>query len=159
MCNKKVDLPVIIDDMTSNDLSAVMAIEQVSFPTPWTAGMFERELESPHSYRLCARVNIENGTTVAAYIIFWLVADEIHLHDLAVGKPYRGRGVALRLMEEMKDIAWRNKVRAMTLEVRESNIEAIKLYQKCGFVVKGIRKFYYPDTREDALIMWADVNA
>jgi ribosomal-protein-alanine N-acetyltransferase len=158
MYNEKVDLPVIIDGMTRNDLPAVLAIEQVSFPTPWTEGMFARELESPHSKHLCARIHNENESVIAGYIIFWLVADEIHLHDLAVGLPYRGQGVALRLMEEMKEIARRNKVRAMTLEVRESNIEAIKLYRKCGFVVKGIRRFYYPDTREDALIMWADIN-
>ncbi len=157
MCNEKVDLPVIIDEMTRNDLPVVLAIERASFPTPWTKGMFERELESPHSMRLCARIHTEHESAVAGYIIFWLVADEIHLHDLAVGLPYREQGVALRLIAEMKEIARRNKVRAMTLEVRESNTEAIKLYEKCGFVVKGIRRFYYPDTRENAIIMWADV--
>jgi [ribosomal protein S18]-alanine N-acetyltransferase len=158
MSDNKVPIPVIINAMKLDDLPAIMAIERVSFPTPWTEGMFERELESPHSHRLCARTNNEKGSVVAGYIIFWLVADEIHLHDLAVGLPYKGQGIALKLMEEMTEIARRNKVRAMTLEVRESNIEAIKLYQKCGFVVKGIRPLYYLDTREDGLIMWADVN-
>lgn len=158
MSDNKVPIPVIINEMKLDDLPGIMAIERVSFPTPWTEGMFARELESPHSHCLCARINNENGSIVAGYIIFWLVADEIHLHDLAVGLPYKGQGIALKLMEEMTEIARRNKVRAMTLEVRESNIEAIKLYQKCGFVVKGVRPLYYLDTREDGLIMWAEVN-
>jgi ribosomal-protein-alanine N-acetyltransferase len=104
------------------------------------------------------RINSAGKSVVAAYIIFWLIADEAHLHNLAVRKEYRGQGLAYNLMKAMKEIAGKNEAVAQTLEVRESNTEAIKLYRKCGFVVKGIRPLYYKDTSEGALIMWADIN-
>jgi ribosomal-protein-alanine N-acetyltransferase len=158
MPDKKVSLPVTIDLMNKADLPEMLAIERESFPSPWTAGMFKKELESAHSRCLCVRINSAEKSVVAAYIIFWLIADEAHLHNLAVKKEYRGKGLAYNLMEAMKEIAGKNEALAQTLEVRESNTEAIKLYRKCGFVVKGIRPQYYTDTREDAMIMWADVK-
>ncbi|MFA5321810.1 MAG: ribosomal protein S18-alanine N-acetyltransferase [Smithella sp.] len=158
MSDKKVSLPVIIELMKKADLAEILAIEQESFPSPWTLGMFKRELENAHSRCLCARINYEEKSIVTAYIVFWLVADEVHLHNLAVDKEYRKQGLAFQLMEAMKEIARQNQVVAQTLEVRESNSEAIKLYRKCGFVVKGIRPLYYTDTNEDALIMWADIG-
>jgi [ribosomal protein S18]-alanine N-acetyltransferase len=156
--SEKVSLSVTIDLMNKADLPEILAIERESFPTPWTVGMFKKELESTHSFCLCVRINSADKTIVAAYIIFWLIADEAHLHNLAVRKEYRGKGLGFNLMEAMKEIAVKNQAVAQTLEVRESNIEAIKLYQKCGFVVKGTRPLYYTDTHEDAMIMWADIN-
>jgi len=149
---------VTIDLMDKADLPQILAIERESFPSPWTAGMLTRELESSHSVCLTARLNIKGKSVVGAYIIFWLVADEVHLHNLAVKKEFRRQGIAFELMEVMKEIAGKNEITAQTLEVRESNIEAIKLYQKCGFVVEGGRPLYYAENHEDALIMWADVN-
>jgi len=149
---------LITDPMKKADLSAVLAIEQASFPTPWTAGMFSREIESSHARCYCARLNSGEGSLVVGYIIFWLIVDEIHLHNLAVQKEHRGKGIALELMKVMKKVAEENGMTSQTLEVRESNSEAIKLYRKCGFVVKGIRPLYYTDTHEDALIMWADMK-
>ena len=107
---------------------------------------------------LAARMNVEEKSVIVAYIIFWLVADEVHLHNLAVKKEYRRQGLAFNLMEAMAEIAGKNEIKEQTLEVRKSNTEAIKLYEKCGFVVKGIRPLYYTDTYEDALIMWADIK-
>ncbi|MEN6423211.1 MAG: ribosomal protein S18-alanine N-acetyltransferase [Smithella sp.] len=159
MSDKKNSLPVIIDRMLITDLPEILAIEQESFHSPWTVGMFKRELENAHSRCFCARLNFEDKSIVAAYIVFWLVADEVHLHNLAVDKEYRRQGLAFQLMEAMKEIAGQNQVVTQTLEVRESNTEAIKLYRKCGFVVKGVRPLYYTDTKEDALIMWADVSS
>jgi len=158
MFDKKVSSRVTIDLMKKTDLPEILAIEGESFPTPWTVGMFKRELESAHARCLCARIDSEDQSVVAAYIIFWLIADEAHLHNLAVDKEYRGQGLAFALMGVMKKIAGENKITSQTLEVRESNTEAIKLYRKCGFVVKGVRPLYYTDTHEDALIMWADVK-
>lgn len=158
MFDKKVSSRVTIDLMKKTDLPEILAIEGESFPTPWTVGMFKRELESAHARCLCARRNSEDQSVVAAYIIFWLIANEVHLHNLAVDKEYRGQGLAFALMEAMKEIAVKNEVIVQTLEVRESNTEAIKLYRKCGFVVKGVRPLYYTDTHEDALIMWADIK-
>jgi ribosomal-protein-alanine N-acetyltransferase len=159
MSDKKVFPQVTIDLMKKTDLPEILAIEKASFPTPWTAGMFTRELKSTHARCLCARINSAGESVVAAYIIFWLIVDEIHLHNLAVKNEYRRQGLALELMGVMKKIAGENEIISQTLEVRESNSEAIKLYRKCGFVVKGVRPLYYTDTHEDALIMWADVHS
>jgi len=149
---------VTINLMDKADLPEILAIEKECFPSPWTMGMFTKELESSHSVCLTARIKIKGKNIIGAYIIFWLVADEVHLHNLAVKKEYRRQGIAYSLMEAMKEIAGKNEITLQTLEVRESNIEAIKLYQKCGFVVEGIRPLYYAETHEDALIMWADVK-
>jgi ribosomal-protein-alanine N-acetyltransferase len=158
MSSEKVFPQVTIDLMNKADLPEIMAIERESFASPWTAGMFAKEIDSAHSMCLCVRINSEDKSIVGAYIIFWLVADEAHLHNLAVKKEYRSQGLAFGLMEAMNQIAGANKITSQTLEVRESNTEAIKLYRKCGFVVKGVRPLYYTDTCEDALIMWADVK-
>ncbi|PKN50780.1 MAG: ribosomal-protein-alanine N-acetyltransferase [Deltaproteobacteria bacterium HGW-Deltaproteobacteria-13] len=158
MSDRKVFSQVTIDLMNKTDLPEILAIERESFASPWTAGMFSKELDSAHARCLCARINSEDESVVGGYIVFWLVAGEAHLHNLAVKKEYRRQGLAFVLMEAMKEIAVENKIVAQTLEVRESNTEAIKLYRKCGFVVKGIRPLYYTDTFEDALIMWADVK-
>ncbi len=149
---------VTVDLMKEEDMPQILAIERESFPSPWTEGMFVNEIKGAHSMCLCVRINYRGKSVVGAYIIFWLVADEVHLHNLAVKKEYRRQGLAFGLMEMMKNIAAQNGITAQTLEVRESNTEAIKLYRKCGFVVKGVRPLYYIDTKEDALIMWADVE-
>ncbi|MGD0279358.1 MAG: ribosomal protein S18-alanine N-acetyltransferase [Smithella sp.] len=158
MSSEKVFPRATIDLMVKADLPEIMAIERESFSSPWTEGMFVKEIDSAHSMCLCVRINFGSKSVVAAYIIFWLVADEVHLHNLAVKKEYRKQGLAFGLMEAMKEISRKNGIIAQTLEVRESNTEAIKLYRKCGFVVKGIRPLYYTDTCEDALIMWADIK-
>jgi len=151
-------LRLTIDRMKKTDLPEIMAIERESFLSPWTANMFKRELSLEQSRCLCARVQSDGKTLVVGYIVFWLIIDEAHLHNLAVRKEYREQGIASRLMEAMNNIAGENEMIFQTLEVRASNVEAIKLYRKCGFVVKGVRPLYYSDTHEDALIMWADIN-
>ena len=158
MSYEKVAPQVIIDLMNNTDLPEVLAIERESFLSPWTEGMFTKELNSTHSVCLAVRVNVEENSVIVAYIIFWLVADEVHLHNLVVKKEYRRQGLAFNLMEAMAEIAGKNEITDQTVEVRKSNTEAIKLYEKCGFVVKGIRPLYYTDTHEDALIMWADIK-
>jgi ribosomal-protein-alanine N-acetyltransferase len=120
--------------------------------------MFTRELASRHSVCLAARMPSRGKALLAGYLIFWMILDEAHLHNLAVKKEFRGRGVAGKLLETMRKIAAENGITVQTLEVRESNDAAINLYQKYGFVVKGIRPRYYTDTDENALIMWADVK-
>ena len=149
---------ITIDLMNKDDLPEILEIERESFPSPWTIGMFTKELDSAHAVCLVARLEDGGKSVIAGYIIFWLVVDEAHLHDLAVKKEYRRQKVAYQLMAEMAAIAGKNAITDQTLEVRESNIQAIKLYEKCGFVVKGVRPLYYTDTKEDALIMWADLE-
>jgi len=155
MSSKKDNPQVTIDLMQKTDLPEILAIEKVSFTSPWTAGMFEEELANTLAQCLVIRINYGSNSVLGAYIIFRLIADEAHLHNLAVKKEFQRQGLAQSLITTMKDIAMGVGITARTLEVRESNKEAISLYLKCGFVVKGRRPLYYTDTHEDALIMWA----
>lgn len=150
-------IAVAIDLMGSKDLPEIMAIEKESFISPWTEGMFVDELKVRHSHCLVARLSHDKKSMIGGYLIFWIVVDEAHLHNIAVKKEFRRQGLAHGFMDVMKEISRQAGAKSQTLEVRESNVEAIKLYQKCGFVVKGRRPLYYTDTQEDALIMWADV--
>ena len=155
MSSNKADPQVTIDLMQKADLPEILAIEKVSFSSPWTEGMFAEELENKLAQCLVIRINYGSKSILAAYIIFRLIADEAHLHNLAVKKEFQRQSLARSLMTTMRDIAMQLGICARTLEVRESNKEAISLYLKCGFVVKGRRPLYYTDTHEDALIMWA----
>ncbi|PKN69569.1 MAG: ribosomal-protein-alanine N-acetyltransferase [Deltaproteobacteria bacterium HGW-Deltaproteobacteria-12] len=150
-------IAVAIDLMGNKDLPEIMAIEKDSFVSPWSERMFLDELKLKHSQRLVARLSQGKNSIIGGYLIFWIVADEAHLHNLAVKKEFRRQGLAQGFMNVMKEIAHQAGAKSQTLEVRESNTEAIKLYRKCGFVVKGKRPLYYTDTQEDALIMWAGV--
>jgi [ribosomal protein S18]-alanine N-acetyltransferase len=151
-------LQVTIDLMGKKDLPEILAIEKESFLSPWSEGMFVDELKVAHSQCLVARLSHGKESTIGGYMIFWIVADEAHLHNVAVKKEFRRQGLAHGFMNIMKEISKQAGVKARTLEVRESNAGAINLYRKCGFVVKGRRPLYYTDTQEDALIMWADVK-
>jgi [ribosomal protein S18]-alanine N-acetyltransferase len=156
MSSENMKRQVSVDLMKKADLPEILAIEGASFPTPWTEGMFLDELRTTHSQCLVLKIEFQRKTFIAAYVIFWLVADEAHLHNLAVRSEFRRQGLAYNLMNLMRDIAAQMGINKLTLEVRESNSEAISLYRKCGFVVKGKRPQYYTDTHEDALIMWAE---
>ena len=145
---------VSVDLMKKDDLPEILAIERASFSLPWTEGMFLDEIRTTHAQCLVVKIDIEDKVIIAAYIIFWIVADEVHLHNLAVRNEFRRQGLASNLMRLMKDITAQVGDMRHTLEVRASNDPAINLYRKCGYVVKGRRPQYYTDTREDALVMW-----
>jgi [ribosomal protein S18]-alanine N-acetyltransferase len=151
-------LQVVIDLMSIRDLPEILSIEKESFASPWTVGMFKDELKVPQSQCLVARIGLREDSIIGGYIIFWIVADEAHLHNLAVKKEFRRQGLARHLIDIMFEMSRQAGLKKQTLEVRESNAEAIRLYEKCGFVVRGRRPLYYTDTREDALIMWADIK-
>jgi [ribosomal protein S18]-alanine N-acetyltransferase len=157
MFSENSAVTVAIDLMSQKDLPEIMVIEKESFVSPWTTGMFTDELKVTQSQCLVARLSQDKKSIVGGYMIFWIVADEAHLHNIAVKKELRRHGLAQGFMNVMKEISRQAGVKNMTLEVRESNVGAIKLYRECGFVVKGRRPLYYTDTQEDALIMWADV--
>ncbi len=157
MCPENDVMQVVIDLIGKKDLSEILAIEKESFTSPWTEGMFLDELKVAHAQCLVARLSYDNKSTIGGYMIFWIIADEAHLHNIAVKKEFRRQGLAQGFMNIMREISKQAGVKSQTLEVRESNTGAINLYRKCGFVVKGRRPLYYTDTHEDALIMWADV--
>ncbi len=140
--------------MTKGDIEDVAHLEQVSSAEPWSKDLFHKELSSPLSVNLVA----DDGGLICGYLIFWIVADEVHIQNIAVIENLRRRGIAVKLLTEMNFIAKTKNACTATLEVRRSNESAIKLYEKFGFVVKGYRERYYSDTKEDALIMWADLK-
>jgi ribosomal-protein-alanine N-acetyltransferase len=94
---------------------------------------------------------------LAGYIICWIVADEVHVTNIAVRKDLRNRRVATRLVEEVLSLARNEQMRFCTLEVRRSNEAAKELYRRLGFEARGVRSKYYSDNNEDALIMWLDL--
>ena len=134
------------------DLSAIEAIEQRAYPTPWSRSMFASELAKPTSICLGAF----EGEQLVGYIINSRYVDAWHVMNVAVDPEHQRRGIATALIERLIDLTEDDERRGYTLEVRVSNEDAIRLYRKLGFEPRGIRRGYYTDNREDALIMWRD---
>jgi len=136
------------------DLNAIETIERASYPTPWSRSMFAGELAKPSSISLGA---FEPDTRdLLGYLIISRYVDAWHVMNIAVAPAYRRRGIARGMMERLFEVTARDARRGYTLEVRVSNDSAIRLYEALGFRARGIRRGYYTDNREDALIMWRD---
>ncbi len=136
------------------DLNSIEEIERTSYPTPWSRSMFAGELAKPSSICLGA-IDTERKELIG-YLIISRYVDAWHVMNVAVADSYRRRGIATGLMERLFEDTARDGRRGYTLEVRVSNEAAIQLYEKLGFKARGIRRGYYTDNREDALIMWKD---
>jgi len=136
--------------MEYKDLDAVLDLEQKCFDVPWTRGMFEDELFNPSAVYLVA----EDDGKVCGYAGMWKIIDEGHITNLAVHPDYRGKGYGKMLIQSLISYSRGNGISAITLEVRKSNIPAITLYESFGFDRAGLRKNYYPNNNEDAIIMW-----
>jgi len=147
-----MDDAFIIDEMTTDDLHEVFEIEKASFPDPWSVDLFEAELQSPHSFNLVARCNSPSHKSVAAYIVYWIAADEMQILDLAVDERFRRQGLARFLLESALKRAALNGAAHAFLEVRRGNEAGISLYNALGFAVIGERRRYYKDG-EDAIVM------
>lgn len=140
-----------IEPMQTKDVEAVHAIESRSFIIPWSQGTFYSELlENQFAYYLVAK----DGETLVGYGGMWIILDEAHVTNVAVLPEYRGRGLGDRLLRALMDSAVSEGASKMTLEVRPSNEQALTLYKKHGFVIRGVRRRYYQG--EDAYIMWKD---
>ena len=137
--------------MEIRDVDAVFEIEKLSFKTPWSRESFVEEVKAKDRTRY---VVAELGDTVVGYGGMWLVIDEGHITNIAVHPDYRGQKIGKRIVEEMIAVAGIEGITSLTLEVRVSNAPAIKLYKDLDFKEVAIRKGYYVDTGEDALIMW-----
>ena len=131
-------------------LRQMAQIEQEAFDQPWSERMFIPEVEDENAYYLVG----VRGDEVICYGGFHKVLDEAHITNIAVRADSRGRGIGTLLMSELISRARMLGVKYMTLEVRNNNENAIKLYKSFGFTVEGIRKKYYNNVH-DALIMWA----
>jgi ribosomal-protein-alanine N-acetyltransferase len=144
---------VDIRRLTLADLSDIERIEQRVYPTPWSRSMFAGELAKPSS--ICQGAFDEDGR-LAGYLIVSRYVDAWHIMNLAVHDQRRRAGIASRLLGALFDVTAGDTHRGYTLEVRISNKAAIALYERWGFERSGIRRGYYTDNREDALIMWKD---
>ena len=132
------------------DSPGIFAIEKVSFATPWSRAMFEQELEAPHRRNLVATRN--QAPAVVGFLLSYFVVGELHITNLAIHPWYRRRGIADRLLDRI--FSWDGpRIEIAHLEVRDRNESAIRLYEKWGFEAVGIRKGYYSDTGEDAVVM------
>jgi ribosomal-protein-alanine N-acetyltransferase len=140
--------------LTLADLGVIERIERESYTTPWSRAMFAGELAKPSSISLGA-FEAETDALVG-YLITSRYVDAWHIMNVAVAVSRRRQGIATRLLDELFRLTGDDSRRGYTLEVRVSNTSAISLYERLGFERTGLRRGYYTDNREDALIMWKD---
>lgn len=139
----------LVRDMSYKDLPGILRIERDSFPTPWSAAMFVLEMTRGGSVTL---VTDSGDGAVGGYLVCAQLDLDWHLMNIAVPSESRRGGVAGAMLAEMLDRVGPDA--RITLEVRPSNTAAISLYEKWGFLAAGRRRSYYPDTGEDAIVMW-----
>jgi ribosomal-protein-alanine N-acetyltransferase len=137
------------------DLAVIERIERRAYPTPWSRSMFAGEIAKQSSICLGA-VDGDEDDRLVGYLIISRYADAWHIMNIAIDEDYRRRGIATQLLNRLFELTSSDDRRGYTLEVRVSNGHAIRLYESLGFVARGIRRGYYTDNREDALIMWKD---
>jgi ribosomal-protein-alanine N-acetyltransferase len=136
------------------DLAAIETIERRSYPTPWSRSMFAGEISKPSS--ICLGAFDAETHELLGYLIISRYVDAWHVMNVAVEPAHRRHGIATALLDRLFELTAEDSRRGYTLEVRVSNSEAIALYERLGFQARGIRRGYYTDNREDALIMWKD---
>jgi len=142
---------IIITPMRMEDLDEVLWVEQSSFRDPWTRTLFEEEFKNPDlSHFLIARCEEH----VVGYMGFWLIQEEAHITNLAVHPAFRRRKIGEQLLRAAMHMACSLGAERATLEVRASNEPAKQLYEKFGFQLVAVRRHYYLDNNEDALVMW-----
>ncbi len=145
---------IVIEVMAQNDIEGVFQVEKNCFRDYWSKESFQKELKNDVARYLVAKIDDK----VVGYIGIWLVLDEGHITNVAVHEDYRGIKIGDKLVKSMIEKCKENNIVAMTLEVRVSNVVAQNLYKKYGFKLSGIRKEYYSDNKEDAMIMWNDIK-
>jgi len=141
--------------MVSDDVLAVYAIELATFPAPWTLDSFYYEVhENQYAHYVLA---IDEDDSIIGFCGMWMVVDAAQITNVAVIESARGRGIGEELMREAIRIAQQNEMEIMSLEVRVTNTVAQNLYRKLDFQDGGLRKGYYTDNGEDALVMWVNL--
>lgn len=146
---------VMYRKMTADDVEAVHGIELATFPTPWTLDSFYYEMhENQYAHYLLA---VDGHDNIIGFCGMWMVIDAAQITNVAVSEEARGRGIGEGLMREAMQIAREHEMDVMSLEVRVTNTVAQNLYRKLGFQDGGLRKGYYTDNGEDALVMWVNL--
>lgn len=136
---------------TSDDLPAILAIERKVHVAPWAEENFKFELSKPYSQFL-VMTDDETDSTVAGYIIYWILFDECQILNVVVDVPFRGAGLAKRMIRQAAQSALQKEIKKVSLEVRKSNTSAIQLYQKLNFSITHVRRGFYSNG-EDAYQM------
>ena len=143
-----------VGPMRVADLDQVMAIERVSFRSPDSAKVFLEEMQRDWAHVDVVR---DPERRVVAFSNYWVVADEVHVLNLATHPGERRSGHASRLLAQIIDVGRERKCRFVTLEVRRSNAGALRLYRRFGFRAVGVRPNYYAEDQEDAIVMLLDL--
>ncbi|RKN82278.1 ribosomal protein S18-alanine N-acetyltransferase [Paenibacillus ginsengarvi] len=141
--------------MRVDDIAVICDIEKEAFTTPWTEAAFHNELTNN---QFAHYLIMELDGLIIGYGGMWLILDEAHITNIAIRAAYRGRKLGERLMIQLQSAAVFLGAERITLEVRTSNVIAQRLYAKMGFIPAGLRKGYYTDNGEDAIIMWAHLR-
>ncbi|MDX8047577.1 ribosomal protein S18-alanine N-acetyltransferase [Gracilibacillus sp. S3-1-1] len=137
--------------MELSDIDFVQTIEERSFPTPWPRYIYEEELtNNKHAQYFVATVNEQ----VVGFCGSWMVLDEAQITNIAIDPDYRGKGYGQGLFQYVINYAVAHEIHHLSLEVRVSNLTAQRMYKKFGMEPGGIRKNYYSDNQEDALVLW-----
>ena len=145
---------MIFRPMLEEDLERVVEIEKDSMPSPWSRELFEEELHRQAAHYFV----VEEEGRVAGYMGYWEAPEEAHIINLAIGPEFRRKGLGLRMIQHCLRFAYRRGARLATLEVREGNEAAKVLYERAGFRVAAIRKKYYSDNQEDAVVMIREIE-
>jgi ribosomal-protein-alanine N-acetyltransferase len=156
MAVSKAPQAFVIERMRPGDLDAVMEIERVSFRAPWSAQVFSEEMVRDWAHVDVVRDAAEGF--LVAFGNYWLVADEIHLLNLATHPLARRAGHASRLLAHILEFGRQHGCRIVTLEVRRSNAAALRLYRRFAFRPVGVRPNYYAEDQEDAIVMLLDLT-
>ena len=141
-----------LEEMTKMHVDSVAELEKKTFPVPWSKKAFEDELKNKLAKYIVAID--EESERVIGFGGMWQIINEANITNIAVDEQYRNKGIATAIMNKLEEIAIAEEMIGLTLEVRVSNMKARSLYTKLGYKLEGIRKEYYEDNREDALIMW-----
>jgi len=140
--------------MKEEDIDQILEVEHASFATPWSREAFYNEI---YNNKFAVYIVLEEDQKIIGYVGAWVVIDEAHVTNVAILPEYRGRKLGEALLRKMMNVAKDMGARSMTLEVRVTNHVAQSLYRKLGFQNGGIRKNYYSDNQEDALVMWVNI--
>lgn len=148
-------MQVICRLMELEDLEQVLDIERASFNSPWTPDVFVNEFSNPRSGKYAA---VLPGGEVVGYLMYWRVSDKVHIMNLATEPGRRRKGIAETMIKDLLSRCREDGVSNISLEVRKSNAPAINLYLKFGFDLVGLRKDYYINDSEDAIIMAMELS-
>lgn len=146
----------MIRKMQIDDVAGVMDVDTGSFPAPWTKSVYEQELiENDFAHYF---VLVNEAEEIIGYVGLWIIFEDAQITNIAVHKDYRGKKIGEKLFGFALSYSYQQGAQKLSLEVRPSNVVAKTMYRKFGLQKGGIRKNYYPDNSEDAIVMWVNLT-